>query len=74
MSQTEARTRLDVSRQSETHAVNTLLELVLDGIWTWFLFLHTKQKSILIYFATQERHNNVYGECWTLWMHGYLKN
>ena len=51
-SQTEARIRLDVGRQSETHAVNTLLELVLDGIWTWFLFLHTKQKSILIYFAT----------------------
>lgn len=74
MSQTEARTRLDVSRQSETHAVNILLELVLDGIWTWFLFLHTKQKSILIYFATQERHDNVYGECWTLWMNGYLKN
>lgn len=31
-SQTEARIRLDVGRQSETHAVNTLLELVLDGI------------------------------------------
>ena len=29
---TEARTRFDVGRQSETHAVNTFLELALDGI------------------------------------------
>lgn len=71
---TEARTRFDVGLQSETHAVNTFLELALDGIWTWFLFLHTKQKSILIYLAAEECHDNVYGESWTLWMHGYLKN